>query len=312
MDTLGLYDIDLWHTVQNHYPNLELMHYYSYYLRAGQRPILLEKNSKQFYNKIIYFKDNPNFIPPMGIQLSGDNIQINGYGFFKNENYIPEDILKTPIDYTPYDAFSDRLKDYDVLRKSALIRISNGDLLELSEKAKAKKVFIIDREVINNKKVLDFLSNHKQYTYYFPHKLIFYDYQDYITYKSLKIKTRNYFIIRFQYNADFIKETNFREDTFIMEMWKNEDKVKYMTRLVKTFLLSLYYEIPMKMHFDTWDEDISSLYNWYYRTEKDQSYYEYCKNKGMQLIQNFNTVSSELRILLKTKPKNINTKNIDF
>lgn len=44
--TVGLYDIDLWHTVQNHYPNLELMHYYSYYLRAGQRPILLEKNSK--------------------------------------------------------------------------------------------------------------------------------------------------------------------------------------------------------------------------------------------------------------------------
>lgn len=54
-----------------------------------------------------------------------------------------------------------------------------------------------------------------------------------------------------------------------MDMWENEDKVKYMTRLVKTFLLSLYYEIPMKMHFDTWDNDISSLCNWYYNTKKD-------------------------------------------
>ena len=69
MQTIGLYDIDFWHNIStgSRKPNLELMRYYHYYRLTNDKPIMLEKDflqKKQFYNKIIYFKDNPNLIPP--------------------------------------------------------------------------------------------------------------------------------------------------------------------------------------------------------------------------------------------------------
>lgn len=311
MDTIGLYDIDFWHTVETHVPNIELMHYYSYYLRAGQRPILLEKNSKQFYNKIIYFKDNPTFIPPMGLQMSGDNVQINGYGFFKNENYIPEEILKTPIDYTPYDVFSDRIKHYDIMRRSALIRISNDDLLELNVERKNKRVFVVDRDLIGNQKILDFLNDNKQYTYYFIHKLIFNNLQDYLSYKNLNIKTNNHFIIDFPYNLDLLNNAD-KRDTFIIKKQDKEKNSDFLLRLTKTYLFALLNKERIKFVYSEWTSDIESLTKWQQSAQNSLSYYEYCKNNKINLIKSFNSLPTELRILLKTKPNKLSIKDIDF
>lgn len=58
--TLGLYDIDLWHGRKS-VINLELMKIYNYYKQKGHIVIMMRPDEDEGrFNKIIYFKDNPN------------------------------------------------------------------------------------------------------------------------------------------------------------------------------------------------------------------------------------------------------------
>lgn len=79
------------------------------------------------YNKILYFKDNPNLNTPKGIVFD-DKASFYGYGFYKQSN-INDNTKKIEPSFFPYDINLERLKN-----KSLYKSIRANDLIDWREK----------------------------------------------------------------------------------------------------------------------------------------------------------------------------------
>lgn len=125
--TIGLYDIDLNHG-HSFSLSLPLMKAYTKFYNQGHQVIMMKPYEKTGrYNKIFYFKDNPNLIVPKRL-IFGEKSSLHGYGFFK-EAKISEETKDFSPSFEPYLFNSSKIKN-----KSLFKSIVNNDIIDWREK----------------------------------------------------------------------------------------------------------------------------------------------------------------------------------
>lgn len=152
MAIYGLYDIDLWHKGRS-VPNLELMQTYAYLSNRNERVIMMKPNEdEEKFSKIIYFKDNPNVILPKTLEVYGEKKNFFGYGFFNKAFPLKPEIAETPPSFLPYDAWTNKIgmgiKDYEKMKRSALIRLETEDFADLKRNPVTKHIYLADRNFL--------------------------------------------------------------------------------------------------------------------------------------------------------------------
>ena len=167
MASICLFDIDFLYS-SKFVPNLELMKIFNYYYQEGHVVNLGQKNENlDRYNQIIFFKDSPNISVPRGLDLSGDNKKIYGYGFYNRFIPLSEKYDNVPPNYLCYDIFNENIKNikkYENIKKGSLVRIENEDFSDFSEDKKT--FYIVDRNFSKLNNALSFVQKYyKQYSF---------------------------------------------------------------------------------------------------------------------------------------------------
>lgn len=127
MATIGLYDIDLHHGT-GFSLSLPLMKAYTKFSKEGHQVIMMKPYEKTGrYNKIFYFKDNPQLPVPKGLAF-GEKSSLHGYGFYKNATLLPS-TAELPPSFEPYDLFSNKIRNKNLYRS-----IRGNNLIDWREK----------------------------------------------------------------------------------------------------------------------------------------------------------------------------------
>ena len=86
------------------------MHTYTRLMNEGHQVLMMKPYEKTGrYNKILYFKDNPNLIIPKKMVINTDKGQFYGYGFYGKSGLKEETLQATPS-FAPYDLMSSTMK----------------------------------------------------------------------------------------------------------------------------------------------------------------------------------------------------------
>lgn len=101
---------------------------YTKFYDQGHQVIMMKPYEKTGrYNKVFYFKDNPDLVVPKGIAF-GEKSSLHGYGFFK-EARISEETAASPPSFEPYQFNSSRIKNTSLFKS-----IMNNDIIDWREK----------------------------------------------------------------------------------------------------------------------------------------------------------------------------------
>lgn len=123
MATIGLYDIDFNHG-KNFSLSIPLMKAYNKLIEQGHQIIMMSPYEKTGrYNKIFYFKENPNLPIPQKLIINHDKGSFIGYGFY-GKNDLAESTKEYSPDFTPYDLCNLRIKNktlYKSIKSNSLI-----------------------------------------------------------------------------------------------------------------------------------------------------------------------------------------------
>lgn len=128
MATVGLYDVDFLHGgVFN--LNIPLMKAYKRLYDEGHNVIMMKPYEKTGrFNKVYYFKDNPNLILPKGVVIDTDKSKFYGYGFLK-ESGLSDETKLVPPSFVPYELLSNKLKNQALFKS-----IKTNSLIDWREK----------------------------------------------------------------------------------------------------------------------------------------------------------------------------------
>jgi len=240
MATIGLYDIDLWHRGRA-VPNLELMQYYNYYYTNNHKVIMMKPGEDEGrFNKIIYFKENPNIALPKTLNVYGENKEFTGYGFFKKVFPLPEKICNVPPSYLPYDIWTNKIDmpiaDYEKMKRNSYIRLETNNFADYKEKSKV--FFIADKNPFSLTNTFDFMNENKNKYFHFLYPPILNDEETankFIRYRKLINKN---FVINFRCSEDFFYDY-YSEVIFKLDKFENETELDYQKRIVK---MALWYK----------------------------------------------------------------------
>ena len=277
MASICLFDIDFLYS-SKFVPNLELMKIFNYYYQEGHVVNLGQKNENlDRYNQIIFFKDSPNISVPRGLDLSGDNKKIYGYGFYNRFIPLSEKYDNVPPNYLCYDIFNENIKNikkYENIKKGNLVRIENEDFSDFS---KDKKIFyIVDRNFSKLNNALSFVQK------YYNEKVIFtIQFREKETQKSLlkRIVSMILFAKKNKHTLHLINDIQVNTIT------------KQQFPLVEILQLLIHWAASSKN---------ISFYDFTYVTEKNKKIIELSKEY------------SYLRLLLKQNPETFNSQDFDF
>ena len=132
------------------------------------------------FTKIMYFKENPNIQLPKTLNVYGEKKAFFGYGFFNKAFPLKPEIAETPPSYVPYDAWTNKIgmgvKDYEKMKRSALIRLETEDFADLKRNPNTKHIYFADRNFLLLPEAENFLQEHKNCSFNFLHSLITTDY----------------------------------------------------------------------------------------------------------------------------------------
>lgn len=149
MATIGLMDLDL-HFGRSFSLSLPLMHAYTKLMNEGHQVIMMKPYEKTGrYNKILYFKDNPNLIIPKKMVINTDKGQFYGYGFY-GKSGLKEETLKAEPSFTPYDLMSASLKGkriYNNVKANSLVDWREKDFSLVKQGKTA--TYVIDRNFLD-------------------------------------------------------------------------------------------------------------------------------------------------------------------
>ena len=311
MSIYGLYDLDLWHCPK-HYPNLELMKIYNYHYSKGDKVLMVRPGDDTGrFNKVIYFKENSVFLIPKSVNVYGKNKEIYGYGFTKMYFPLDEKYHNVPPLYNLYDLFSEKFNrsNYTLMRNNSFIRFENKDFSDF--KKDCKHIFIADHNFCYLPEADLFRKEYKDYKFNYLRRLEIRDKETFYKFRGFN-DNRKYFI-NFRFDEDFLLENYNKYITLNWSVkYENETEEHQLMRLAALVLFyksqNQYPDIKqIDLNKDTFIKDILFWgYNFNQLSFKD--FYE--GNK--KVIGRLNTTSSDVRLLLKTNPKEFKSSDIDF
>lgn len=310
MSTIGLYDTDLFH-YQKHHPNLELMKIYSYHNRKGDKVLMMRPGDEEGrFNKIIYFKDHPNFLLPRGVNVYGKNKEIYGYGFVKS--YFPIDKIyqNEPPCYDPYIEYKPKFKNppLSIMMNNSFIRFENKDFTDF--KKNCNHIIIADHQFCYLPDADLFRKEYWKYKFDYLHKLEIRDKETFYKFKGFN-DNRKYFI-NFNFDEDFIRENYNQHITLNWTKRENETELHYLLRCTTLILFfktnNANPDIKIKMvNGDGLYKDIL-----YWGAHLNQLSFEEFYKDDKKVTGRLIAAPSELRFLLKEKPSKLKSSDIDF
>ena len=167
---IGLYHLEMWGR-GTAVPNLELMKIYNYYYSKNYKVTMVRPNDALGrFDKIFYFKDNPNTVISKSLNLTGSNKKLLGYGFYKKTEILKPEIFNLPPLYYIYDSFLDRLsykERYESLKKNSYVRVETNDFVDLKPNT---LIYVADYDFCAQEKAEDFLDEYKNRSIFFFHQ----------------------------------------------------------------------------------------------------------------------------------------------
>lgn len=205
MSTIGLYDMDFNHG-QGFCLSLPLMKAYRMFKERGDVVKMMSPYEKTGrYNRIFYFKENPNLISPQKLILNLEKGSFHGYGFFGAN--IKEETKSYDIDFAPYDLNSKRIKNlnlYKTIKNNSLIDWREKDFVNYHNKNST--IFVNDQNFMKNED-WDGIFSEFNNTIDFVHRINCESPEVFEKFKSLskgKIGHLSKIIVPFKGNADFL------------------------------------------------------------------------------------------------------------
>lgn len=126
--TIGFYDIDLCHGI-GFSLSLPLMKAWARFSEEGHQVRMMKPYEKTGrFNKIFYFKENPNLNVPNKLLINNEKGKVVGYGFYGYSNIQESTRAATPS-FFPYDLRSELIKN-----KKLYKRIKDNSLVDWREK----------------------------------------------------------------------------------------------------------------------------------------------------------------------------------
>ncbi len=306
---IGLYDIDLHHGAIA-FPNLELMKIYNYYYKQGI-PVTMARPRDDFgrFSKIIFFKDSPNVRIPNSLSLSGDNKIYYGYGFYKKVGTLPDSISAATPTFLPYDAYSNKIKDYEKIRRNSLYRLENDDRTGINDSTRL--IYIVDREPLYQKNLIPFLLEpHKQKIKFF-HRLEVKDEVTYEKFKSYHHLLDTSFYINFDFSKDFFTNHCDKDFEYNCAIREKESIKQYTLRILSMILIKKHFGARVTLNFiNPKTELLQLLIKW--NSNKIAESFSNCYADNAQVKKIISVQESEIRMLLKQNPKTLNIEYLDF
>lgn len=224
MATIGLYDIDFYHS--NVFSiSLPLMKVYRALLNEGHRVIMMKAYEKTGrYNKIIYFKDNPKVVVPLKLNINTDKAKLIGYGFYGESGLTNPKIIETPPDFMPYDLISSKIKNqslYKSIRSNSFVDWREKDFS--GAKSGAGITYINDRDFLKEEDWKE-LIQHYDNNIEFVNTIHPSNYNEAFDFLNTYVTNKTSIILPFTLVPDQIKEFyDYNGVRFDISNAKNED-----------------------------------------------------------------------------------------
>lgn len=322
MASFGLYDCDFWHGTTT-VPNLELMKAFNYYYSCGDIVVFLSpQDSLARFNKVIFFKEYPSTRIPAKINLSCENGERYGYGFYHKFESLTEGQNSSPI-YLPYEMKKDKIKNlraFNKYKKGSLIRLENQDFSDF--KKDSSSIYLVDFMANQMPAFEDFVLEHKKkYTIRFLKALSITSMEDFEKFFSIYQASGSLAYLNFCVTKDFFLK--YYVDHFIVYPAPREEcfekdfyKMICMILYAKNDGKILSFKSPAINSVTTKTNPILKLYesvlSW--ALKGNESYFSFIKGDA-ELLKNFNGIlanKDELRLALKQKPTKILLQELDF
>ena len=324
MASICLFDIDFLYG-SKFVPNLELMKVFNYYYQEGHVINLGQKKENlDRYNQIIFFKDSPHISVPRGLDLSGENKQIYGYGFYNRFIPLSDKYTDMPPNYLCYDIFNENIKNlkkYENIKNGNLVRIENEDFSNFSQDKKT--FYIVDRNFSKLDNAYSFIKEYyRNYQFEFLHQQRYYDKETFEKFFPY-VTASNRPIINFDFDINFFKKYYNEKVIFTIDFKEKETQKGLLKRIISMILFSkqnnhtLYLINDLKVNTITKKqfpliELLQLLVNWA-ASSKNISFYDftYITDKNKSIIE-LSKEYSYVRLLLKQNPKTFNSQDFDF
>ena len=313
MATIGLYDIDLWHRGKA-VPNLELMQYYNYYYKNGDKVLMLSpKDDEGRCNQIIYFKDNPNVLPPRALDIYGENKSFTGYGFYKFNEKLPDEMRNVPPSYAPYDIYTAKLNilisEYERMKRNSFIRLETENFADY--KSDSKAIYIADRDPLNQPNTLDFIDENKNKQFCFIHTPKLNDEATALKFMRYRALFNKNCVINFHCSEDFFCEY-YASIILNLDKFEKETEEEYQKRIAKMALWYKHNNAALRFPYNVKTAPLTEkIINWAKDNSAKGSYAEYYKN-SINAQKEIAALPSSLRLLLKQNPKTITRQGLDL
>lgn len=309
---LGLYDIDLWHTSQKVFPNLELAKVANYHRQKGDMVTMLTPKTMDIgrFDKIIYFKERYN-ANNRNLKLTTPKTEIYGQGFYGKFYPLDDKYNSSPPSYLIYEPYFDKLvKSFETLKNNSHIRIENRDLTYFHKEK--SKIYVADINYFNTDNPFDFLEEYKNYYFYFIHGAKVNNSNDLSKFN----KYQNIFL------SDIILNYNYDEETFknyclnyhffcpIGVIRDYEDEQEALCRAAAQILYLKTYNLTT-IRYNHFSTELGKAIMTWGGTKTQESFVSYYSNS--KAISNAILLApAQLRSYLKTSPKKIKSSQIDF
>ena len=265
------------------------------------------------FNKIIYFKENPNVPIPTKLSIYGDNKSFTGYGFFKKNELPPPEIAKMPPSYLPYDAWVNKLNisatEYNKMKNNSFVRIETENYAGYNKNA--NRIYIADRDPLIYPNALDFIEENRNKNFIFLNPLIVNDEATFLKFSGYRVLFNKDFILNFKYTEDLFFD-NWKDVIFKLDKFDSETEENYQKRIIK---MALWYKgnnttfrFPYKINYS---ELTNKIIEWAQNNSVRTSYAEYHKLSKKDQAE-IAALPTELRLLLKQNPQSITRQNLDL
>lgn len=311
MACIGLYDIELWHRGKA-MPNLELMKIYNYHYNHGDKVIMMKPGIDEGrFNKIIYFKDNPNTQIAKTLQLSGPIKEIYGYGFYNNFYPLEEKYQNEPPCYLPYEPFVEHfsMKSYRLIKNSSFIRLENQDFSDF----KKEKMWIsfADHNLLYINGVKEFFQENKKHRFNPLHSLNVKDEKTFLNFIQYTSLISRRLLVQFRFSEELFK--NYFNDNIIFDWinpWQDETKDHFFRRIISMILYFKINKTPIMIEIFSEEPFLKNILQWG-KENLALSYLEYYQ-QNKEALSFIDSSPGEIRTLLKSKPDRMKSSDIDF
>lgn len=304
MSNYCFYDIDLFHSTGAKKPNFQLMKVFNYHYQANEMVTMCNPTETDLgrFTHLLYFKDNiNNNFGKHNLKDPTKKVVTFGYGFYKQEIPLIEKYSDVPPSLYPYDRYYDKFntQTYEQMKSSSFIHFCMNDFTGFNKEY--KHIYIVDHNVAQNEAIDDFLHEYHNYRFHFYHIPTCNTLEEFKRMEKFENLFTSSIKINFKYNKDFIME--FKNKVFYPLKIENETEDESITRMLKTILIIKSLDLKYSSPPYSKNPLMQKILKYGYAAPAHQSFSEYYKEDKI-ITRLILQQPSEIRLLLKTKPKN--------